>query len=512
MLGPILYLLLPDSLSRTLREAGCGIAIAPCIPQGWADVRWTGAGSPRHDMVELCLDGLRNRTTLPEAAILQGCPTMLASATKALDLLSGRPLGNLLHADDPVLFASSHGDMVRVLEVAAKWSWVHGARFHVGNNKSVVFVLGGGEHGLPPLHMEISPGRWAQLSYGYEAHLWLGWRWDWQGGAQATLSTRCGSTSSQLAVLAGLVTAGAIPLPLALVLLHAKVDGVLAPGRWLYAIKALDGQEKLNEVWDKSLRALVGAPPWASGMALRWEMGIPLSGAASAILQIAARRAYLWTLPVDDIYRSTFITAHDFCTSWATLSRRGLEAWGLVDFPASGLSVSRYKSLVRKCLTERCCADLVSSLSARNCSIPFATAYPAACLPAVLQDALHSPVGWQCLVSIRSLCRLRLGLLPLAHRGGKRSCAKHRFCILCNAPTSSPVAHAVLYCPLLGELRRELSLMQVWGESDGRLARLFSLLPQDEGFSVFVCLAQKLDAAAVEFWKSSRGSLKMICP
>ena len=41
----------------------------------------------------------------------------------------------------------------------------------------------------------------------------------------------------------------------------------------------------LNNVWHNALRALVGAPPWTSGSALRWELGIPFSGAAKAIAQ-----------------------------------------------------------------------------------------------------------------------------------------------------------------------------------------------------------------------------------
>jgi hypothetical protein len=252
---------------------------------------------------------------------------MLASAAKAFSRQSDWRLCTLFHAEDPAFFASSHGDMAYVLEIAAKWSWIHGALFHVGAGKSVVFVLGGGTHSLPPLYMEVLPNQWVSLTYGQDAHRWLGWLWDGHGGAQSTAAKRCGVASAQLAILAGLVSARAIPLPLALILLQAKVDGSLAPGRWLYSVMSPGAGDLLDNVWDKALRALVGAPPWSSGSALRWELGVPLSGAAKAISQVALRRAYLWCLPVDDLYRRVFILAQGFNFSWASTSRRSLEAW-----------------------------------------------------------------------------------------------------------------------------------------------------------------------------------------
>ena len=511
VLGPILYPLIPDSLVRTLRSAGGGISIAPSIPQAWAAVQWSGVGCPQEDLVVACQKGLRGDAALPDATRLNSCPTMLASAAKALDRQSDRPLCALLHADDPVLFASSHGDMAAVLAIAAKWSWIHGALFHVGAGKSVVFVLGGGVHSLPPLFMEILPDQWVPLTYGQEVHRWLGWLWDWQGGANSTATKRCGTASAQLAMLAGLVTARAIPLPLALVLLQAKVDGALAPGRWLYSVMSPGGDEMLNNVWHNALRALVGAPPWTSGSALRWELGIPFSGAAKAIAQVALRRAYLWSLPIDDLYRRAFIVAQGFESSWASKSRRKLEDWGVPDFPSAGLPLSKYKVFVNRRLLDYCCAELVSALTPRRCSIPFGTAYPKRELPAHLQDALRYPLGWQCLVGTRSLCRLRLGLLPLAHRRGRHSDAKQRSCILCNALITSPVAHTLIVCPALDELRAPLMQLQVWGELDDRLTRLFSLSPGDEGFSELVSLAQGLDAAVVTFWKSTQSCLRVVC-
>jgi hypothetical protein len=192
------------------------------------------------------------------------------------------------------------------LDLAAAWSWKHGATFHSGSKRNIVFLLGSPSGSLPPLLLEVSPGLTAALPYGTEAHRWLGWLWDEDYGFDATLKVRRGTASTHAAVLAGLVSARAIPLSLAVVLWEFKVMGSMMPGMWLYSVCAPHADTVLNAGVGAWLRALVGAPPWTPDIAVQWELGLPLSGAARALLLVAFKRAYLWCLCVDDFYQRFF--------------------------------------------------------------------------------------------------------------------------------------------------------------------------------------------------------------
>ena len=185
---------------------------------------------------------------------------MQASAARALDLMDPNRLAILLHADDPVVFASSHGEMCRVLSIVAAWSWLHGAQFHVGQEKSVVYLLGGRDSEMPPIYMQVQPSVWSRLFVCDGPHKWLGWWCDLDGGSNATLLQRCGASAGHAAVLSGLVAAKAIPLPLAMILFEGKVDGSLAPRRWLYAALADNAEELLDGTW-KAGCVLLLAPP-----------------------------------------------------------------------------------------------------------------------------------------------------------------------------------------------------------------------------------------------------------
>ena len=103
-------------------------------------------------------------------------------------------------------------------------------------------------------------------------HRWLGWIWDATGGAEASLKRRTMTASAHFATLAGLRLANAVPLPLALCLFESKIEGSLAPGRWLYAVLAPNAQELLNELYFRWARVLLGVPPWKPGhLVLVWN-------------------------------------------------------------------------------------------------------------------------------------------------------------------------------------------------------------------------------------------------
>ena len=141
--------------------------------------------------------------------------------------------------------------------------------------------------------------------------------WCGLGVVEESLKRRISLATTSAKSLSGFVAAGAIPLPIALQLFPAKVDSVLAFGRWLFCTHpgALHGLNNLDERW---AREIVGAPLWTRGAVLRSELGWVMSGAARGILDVARRRAKLWLRNNDDIYRAIFVkAAHHGGSTWA---------------------------------------------------------------------------------------------------------------------------------------------------------------------------------------------------
>ena len=68
------------------------------------------------------LHALRTGQSLPASERLEADAVLEASAARAIDLNDPWRIPVLLHADDPLFFASSVGEMRRVLRVVAAWS------------------------------------------------------------------------------------------------------------------------------------------------------------------------------------------------------------------------------------------------------------------------------------------------------------------------------------------------------------------------------------------------------
>jgi hypothetical protein len=71
----------------------------------------------------------------------------LAAVAAALDNLSVIRVALVLHADDPVVLASTLGGMQSALEEIAKWAYKHKVAFHVGSGKTVAMVTEAGAAG-----------------------------------------------------------------------------------------------------------------------------------------------------------------------------------------------------------------------------------------------------------------------------------------------------------------------------------------------------------------------------
>ena len=273
-LGPILYPLIPDSLSRKLLQESCGVAIFPTLPSVWSHHQWSGQGVPQPAMVGYILDALRAQGQLPDSACLQMHPDLEASAARALDLQDPLRLPILLHADDPVFLASSWGELCRVVLMIERWAPTHRACFHVSEDKSMVFRLGGSGE-MQPVFFRPSPSSPScPLSFGSGAHKWLGWIWTEAGGVEETLNAKVQVSSGVFASLAGLCTSGVIPLPFALKLFEGKVGACLRPGRWLFAALAPHASQVLDQLYAKWGRILLGVPPWMPAHAVFLGIGL----------------------------------------------------------------------------------------------------------------------------------------------------------------------------------------------------------------------------------------------
>ena len=98
----------------------------------------------------------------------------------------------------------------------------------MSEQKTTVFRTGGVGDAPCIVFLDALNGGVTPVVHG-KVKRWLGWMWDPEGGCDATLRRRIVSACAAFARLGGYVLAGAIPLPLAIALFHAKV---MAPWPW----------------------------------------------------------------------------------------------------------------------------------------------------------------------------------------------------------------------------------------------------------------------------------------
>ena len=146
---------------------------------------------------------LQTDARLPSSSELLNRADLEASAARALDILSAHKLAILLHADDPVILASSWGELARTLLIIERWAPLHGACFHVGASKTVLFRVGGHGEICPILFRPRPHSAPVRLCLCASEHKWLGWLWSTDGGATESLHARLRAASSKLCVLAG---------------------------------------------------------------------------------------------------------------------------------------------------------------------------------------------------------------------------------------------------------------------------------------------------------------------
>ena len=86
-----------------------GVGIGVRVPGLWMHHCWRGCGTPIEALARQLQRDIARGTNLPSSATLESWPDLEASALSAMDALAPRRLAIILHADDPLLLASSRG-------------------------------------------------------------------------------------------------------------------------------------------------------------------------------------------------------------------------------------------------------------------------------------------------------------------------------------------------------------------------------------------------------------------
>ena len=507
LLGPLAFPSFMDTLTRDLLAKGCGVGLGVSMPEAWSTHAWVGSGTPDLQVATGIAQAIRSNAQLPSVQSLQESPDLEASALKALDITSTTTLPNILHADDPVLLASSYGEACRILVVMQNWAFRMKTSPHVGPGKAIV-MAGGPEQcstnaaKLPPLVVRLVGRPPAALGFAIN-HKGLSLMWNASLELSKAMHAVAGCAGAKLAVLVGLAVANVVPLCFVGKLFEAIAEGTMRFGRWLY-VTADNAEEFLNTLYQKWARALLGALPWRSWPLLFSELGWTYSGAGRAIVDIAMRRCNLYRLDAGDLYRSVFIDAHGTACSWASKSKALLDKWGVVDWidwEGPSTNRSQYKDHALAVVGRRCRDDWLQATRSTTGPVDYLRLRPT--MSSDLVDAQAQGWPWHSLLLQRSLCRLRANLLSLTHLEGRVSRARRQRCILCSQSVLSPTFHVLCSCEHLAEVR---SLF--W--SSAGVARpesvaleaeaMLSCGPSSPAYGAMLAFAGCLDKNARHFW------------
>ena len=502
--GPLTYNVLPDTLLRSLIARGFGVGLDVRIPEVWKGHFWNGTGTPCNQLVDMLMASLQGGGYLPSSSLLKAWPALEASAARALDLLASERLVALLHADDPLIVASSMGELQRTLDAIVEWAAAHNAQLHASAKKTV-FMYTGPDLELDcrvALHLNGVQGR-VDLKFS-RLHKWLGVLWPSGLNFDAALDQAISRASGAFATLSGLVNARVIPITLAVDLFESKVDSLLDFGRWLFTLSA-SACLGVNTAQSSWARALLGAESWRNAAVCERELGWLLSGFARGVRSVALRRARALSLDSLDWYRSSFGTYASLNIGWAAASLLLLEKWGIPDWPdvaEACVDYGSYSARVLSCLSVRCATHWEASASTHGAQVPYLVfqASPSSVLHAV--KALSLP--WEVLLCVRSWCRLRAGLVYLRSLHGRRSAARHQQCIFCGRGVRNATVHAIGVCPRWCDARS--TFVEAAGleaaSPDALCMALLGCTPGSPAFIPALFLADGLDGAATNYWKS----------
>ena len=502
-IGPPLFNFLPDTLVTSLLENKCGVSWTRPMPKCWKQHIWSGSGAPHADTTQRLLTAIQSGSPLPTADMLARDPDLEASAARALDLSDPYRIPVLLHADDPLFLASSKGELRRMLQIIAAWSKKYKACLHVSNSKSVVMLIAG-----PTQKAVFEPNAFFLYQsftmpapvplQTVDSHKWLGLMWDFQSTLERHALMTIAAQQSKVAMLAGMVQGGSLPLSVALHLFEIKINASLRFGRWLWGLSPIS-RARLDDAQRAWARTILGAEPWRNSAVNMAELGWHMTGSAQCVLDVASRRARLWNAADSSLAGTVFTMCDCFGSSWTTRSKLLLLEWGLLDWPVwcstrlmADRSLEAYTAYCKLHLTVLCQSKLLSELSCHTAPVLYSS------LPEPpFNFAQHLP--WEALRAVLSLVKFRAGHLRLGHVEGKPSQANVQHCIACERRYSAGALwhHVWLNCSFFEPERRllrrslgkEPQANEVWTPSTS------------EAFADVLLMAKTIHAKHKVFWK-----------
>jgi len=501
-LGPLTYNLLPDTLVRRLVDGGHGFGIVSSVPLAWKGRHWSGQGTPVDTTVAVIRSVLRGGGNLPSSELLGANPDLEASALRAMDLEATVRVPCLFHADDPVFMASSRGALQATLDIVSSWAKEVGASFHVGRKKTVSMVTGC-LHACSPTPLAFDNTELSAVS----VHRWLGPLWPADLDFSPLLHQRMQVATAALSQLAGFAASYALPWELVGELFETKVDSLLEFCRWLF-ILAPGAEQVINGYYEQWSRILLGADFWRNPAPCMCSIGWSMSGYHRVVLSVAIRRAKLWLTCASDYHASFFRFSGDAPCSWARISQNLLEQCGILDWPhwhGEPRSLESYRAYVLGVLRGSFQAWWCSTVRKHCSTPPYYDLEVKAGASTTLWRGVSLPSAAH--FGIRCWCRLRCGLLDLAHLGGRRSAAIHRECIFCRQATRTPLVHCISVCKQWDVQRQAMERHTNSRANEGAFnftkACLSSTLPSSAA-ECMVAWSVEIGAGEHDFWNSSR--------
>ena len=220
---------------------------------------------------------------------------------------------------------------------------------------------------------------------------------------------------------------------------------------------------------------------------------------------MAKKRAKLYMLPADDLYRRVFVQAHSSPgQTWAKKSSALLMEWGLPDWPAwcdSGGSFPTYCKHLREILSASHHRTWLLAAQKHRVPVPYLQIMP------VISDALRLSLQlqstWKVLLQQRLVERLRCGLVLLGHRSGRPSCARSQICVCCQTVTSHLWAHVFGECPRWVALRADACTVMCLPSASRSWDVMYAVLsrsPSAPGFEPCMEFVAQVVRTAETFW------------
>jgi len=170
-------------------------------------------GTPCPETVSQLVEKIKKGRSLPAAAELGRSPELEASALRALDVLASPKLAALLHADDPLLWGSSRGEIQNTVNCISRWAGMVKAEFHVTEDKTVVMCYGKGaptveEYERNPVIFPDPAGGAGKEVKMFSQKRWLGVLWRSDLNCLPDLKSRLGGATAVMTELLSLVGRG----------------------------------------------------------------------------------------------------------------------------------------------------------------------------------------------------------------------------------------------------------------------------------------------------------------